>query len=265
MQRRIGDLTIESIAGESAKFAAPMVLVHGLWCSAAVWRNFMGYLAHRGWTCHAVNLRGHGDAGGSDVIAQLSIADYLGDLERVLATCEAAPVLVGHDLGGLLALSCPPGAARAVVALAPLVPGALGGTVNRVLSSWTARVAMLRSGALPPPSGRLGAAYLASPVPGGTTPESTRAARELRDDTFSVPSRRGTPTLLVAGEHDPFCPPPAVERLARHLGADFQIAERAGHAMAWAPGWEVLVAATHRWLIQTLGEPLLLLREDAEE
>ena len=265
MQRRVGDVTIESIAAESAKFAAPMVLVHGLWCSAAVWRKFMGYLAHRGWTCHALNLRGHGNAGGRDEIGGLSIADYVSDVQRVVAACDAAPVVVGHDLGGLLALACPAAATRAVVALAPLVPRAIGGTLNPVLSSWTARMAMCRSRPLPPPRGQLGARYFAEGAPGGVTGESPRATRELRDDAFSLPARSGRPTLVVAGERDPFCPPHVVERLARHVGAQVQTAENAGHAMPWGAGWEARVAATHRWLIQTLGEPLLLLRDDEEE
>ena len=265
MQRRVGDITIESMASESAKFAAPLVLVHGLWCSAAVWRKFMGYLAHRGWTCHAVNLRGHGDAAGRERISGVRIADYVGDLQRVIALCDTAPVVVGHDLGGLLALACSAAATRAVVALAPLVPRALGGRTNAALSRWRARAAMFRSRPLPPPRGKLGGEYFARGAPGGATAESARAARELREDAFNLPAHTGTPTLLVAGERDSFCPPHAVERLARQLGAQFQTAEHAGHALPWGAGWETRAATTHRWLIQTLGEPLLLLRDDEEE
>jgi pimeloyl-ACP methyl ester carboxylesterase len=265
MLRRIGDVTIESIAAGSAKFAAPMVFVHGLWCSAAVWRRFMGYLAHRGWVCHAINLRGHGDAAGRDEIGRVSFADYLRDLEGVLAACDAVPIVVGHDLGGLLALACPAAATRAVVALAPLPPRAISGTTSVVLSSWRARVATLCSRPLPPPRGRLGAAYFAHAAPGGTTAESARVARELRDEAFDLPAQRGRPTLLLAGERDRFSPPDALERWARRLGAQYEKAAGAGHAMPWGSGWEACVAAIHRWLIQSLGEPLLLLRDEQEE
>ena len=265
MQRRIGDVTIESIAAESAKFAAPLLLVHGLWCSAAVWRRFMGYLAHRGWSCHAMNLRGHGDAGGRDEIDRFSFADYLGDVRSVLAACDAAPVVVGHDLGGLLALACPAAATRAVVALAPFLPRTISGATNSVLSNWSARMALLRSCPLPPPRGRLGAAYFADGAPGGATAESARAAYELREGAFDLPAQIGRPALLVAGERDRFSPPDAVERWARRLGVQYRMVERIGHAMPWGPGWDACAAATHRWLIQTLGEPLLLLRDEQEE
>ena len=264
MQRRVGDITIESIASESAKFAAPLVLVHGLWCSAAVWRKFMGYLAHRGWTCHAVNLRGHGDAGGRDQISGVRIADYVSDLQRVIALCDTAPVVMGHDLGGLLALACPPAAIRAVVALAPLVPRAISGSVHpAMLSSWRARIAMWRARPLPPPTGKLGAEYFAAAPPGGATADSTLVAHELDDDVFQLRLGNGSPTLVVAGECDRFSPPGSVERLAQHARAQFRIAERTGHAMPWARGWEYQAAVTHRWMVQTLGAPLLL-RDDEE-
>ena len=265
MQRRVGDTTVESLASETTKFAAPLVLVHGLWCSAVVWRKFMGYLAHRGWTCHALNLRGHGDAGGRDQIGGVRIADYVSDLQQIIALCDTAPVVIGHDLGGLLALMCPAATTRAVVALAPLVPHAIGGSVRpAVLSSWQARIAMWRGRRLPPPKGKLGAEYFATVPPGGATADSTLAARELVDDVFHLDVGDEGQTLVVAGECDRFSPPTAVERLAQHVRAQFRIAERTGHAMPWATGWEQQAAATHRWIIRTLGEPLLLLRDDEE-
>jgi pimeloyl-ACP methyl ester carboxylesterase len=261
MQRRIGEVTIESIAAESPKFTAPMVLVHGLWSTAAVWRKFMGYLAHRGWTCHALNLRGHGAAG---VLRTVCFADYLSDVAQVVAACEAAPVVVGHDLGGLLALSCDAPATRAVVALAPLVPRAIGGTPNATLTRWRARLAMLRSGPLPPPRGKLGAEYFAHGAPGGTTLDSARTARELCGDAFSLAACGDRPALVVAGERDRFCPAAEVKRLAVHVGATLHTAEGAGHAIPWEAGWEQRVAETHRWLIRTLGEPLLAMRDEEE-
>ena len=203
--------------------------------------------------------------GGRDRISGVRIADYLNDLQQIIGLCDTAPVVMGHDLGGLLALACPPGATRAVVALAPLVPRAISDSVRpAVLSSWRSRIAMWRARPLPPPKGKLGAEYFAAAPPGGATVDSTLAAYELDDDVFPLRVGNESPTLVVAGECDRFSPPDAVERLAQHARAQFRIAERSGHAMPWASGWEQHVAATHRWIIQTLGEPLLLLREDDE-
>ncbi len=265
MQRRIGNITVESIASESEKFAAPLILVHGLWCRAAIWRKFMGYLAHRGWTCHAINLRGHGDAPGYKQIATVRFGDYLSDVEQAIGLCDAAPIVVGHDLGGLLALACPSGSARAVVALAPLAPRAIGGTVHPLLAGWRVRLATWRSRPLSPPRGKVGAEYFAMAAPGGVCADSIRVACELNDEAFELRAGPARPTLVMAGEGDHFCPPRAVERLARHVGAHFQTVERSHHAMPWEVGWEHCVATVHRWIIQALGEPLLLLHDTEEE
>src|SRR6516164_11408280 len=104
----VGPLLAEIIAPESEKFTAPLVLVHGLWDSPAVWRRWAGYLAHYGWRCVAVARREI--AGGIDA--------HVRDLRAAIAALAVPPVIVGHDLGALLALKCTD-AARAVVALGP--------------------------------------------------------------------------------------------------------------------------------------------------
>src|SRR5215831_4692050 len=111
MAVRFGPLRAEVTDPESERFTAPLVLVHGLWAGAAVWRRFAGYLAHRGWRCIALERRA--DAG-------LDLGAHADDLGAAIAALDAPPVVVGHDLGALLALRCAEGG-RAVVALAPLV------------------------------------------------------------------------------------------------------------------------------------------------
>jgi pimeloyl-ACP methyl ester carboxylesterase len=264
MQRRVGQVVAESIAAESAKFTASMLLIPGFWCAASVWRRFMGYLAHRGWACHALSLRGPAEAGRGGAIGAVQFADYADDVRKVIDSCEAPPVVVGHDLGGLLALACG-SSARAVVALAPVVPRAIAATAHPALTGMGARVAMLRSGPLVAPRGRVAAAYFGGGAPGGIRSDSGRVARELASSAFRLPPTCALPALVLAGERDAFCPPDAVEHLARHYGATFRSVEGASHAMPWEPGWERRVSEIHRWLIQTLGEPLLLPRDEEDE
>ena len=264
MPRRSGRITVETIAAESAKFTAPLLCVHGLWCTAAVWRRFMGYCAHRGWTCHAVSLRGRADRDAPAAVAAVRFADYLDDVREAIAACPTPPVVVGHDVGGLLALYA--GAtARAIVALAPWVPAALAASATRTRIGWAARVAAVRSRPLPVPRGQLATRYFASGPPGGATADSSTLVRELARQDFSLPARCGVPALVIAGERDVLSPPAAVEVLARRVGAECQVAAGAGHAIPWEPGWEQQVGVVHRWLVRTLGEPLLLEREDDEE
>ena len=263
MQRRVGQVAIESIAAESPKFSAALLFVHGLWCTPGVWRRFMGFFAHRGWTSYALHLRGHAGTASAPGVAA-GYADCVRDVGDVIAACDAPPVLVGHDLGGLLALASAP-RARAVVALAPVVPRQLSAAAHPLLSSWRMRLAMRRARPLPAPRGGMGAAYFGADPPGGTTPESSAVARELARGEIALPPRTAVPTLIVAGTADPFAPARDVERLAAHVGAEVRRIEGGPHAMPWAPGWEQRVGEIHRWLIQTLGDDLLLMREEDDE
>ena len=263
MQRRLGPLVIETIEAQSPKFTAPLLLIHGLWCTAAVWRQFMGYLAHFGWSCHAVNLRGHAGSELPVPIGRVRFADYLDDVRLAIAACAARPVVLGHDLGGLLALHCT-ATVPAVVALAPVLPQSMMTGANPALSTLRARLAMWRSRPLPVPRGRLGCGYFAPRAPEGMAPDYGTVARELTHGDLRFPVGTGTPQLVLAGTADAFSPPRDVERLARYTGATFRQLEGAGHALPWEPRWENRVNEIHRWLIQQLGESLLMMREEEE-
>ncbi|MFI5394865.1 MAG: alpha/beta fold hydrolase [Candidatus Binatia bacterium] len=261
-QRR-DPVVIETIAAEHPKFTAPMLLIHGLWCTAAAWHRFMGYLAHLGWTCHAVNLRGRAETQVPVSIGRVRFADYLDEVRGAVAACGGPPVVVGHDLGGLLALHCA-AAARAVVALAPILPLPLATEGTHTFLGMRSRLALWCSQPLPAPRGQRGSDYFAQGAPGGTRLDSGTVARELtqHDLGFSVDGR--VPLLVVAGAADTICRPYDVERLATYAGATYRCLEGVGHALPWQAGWENCVKQIHRWLVQQLGESLLVLNEEEE-
>lgn len=264
MQRRVGAATIESITAEHPKFTAPLLLVHGLWCTAAMWRPFMGYLAHRGWSCHAVSLPGRVPRSAAASVGMVSLADCIEQVRQAMRRCEATPVLVGHDLGALLALHSALPAPRAVVALAPLVPPQSGSGRRRLIPEIWARLAMRRAAVMPLPRRGAGIDYREFPPPGGTVPDSGRLAREVTDGGLRVALRCAAPTLMLVGAGDRVSPAPEVQRLAAAIGAVARVVADGGHALPWAPGWEQRVSEVHRWLVQTLGEDLLVPADDGE-
>ncbi len=95
----------------------PIVFIHGMGTSAATWDRCTELLADR-FTTIAVDLLGHGESPVPDDPAEYTRDRALADLDDVLAGLGAPAVLVGHSLGGYLALAhaatCP-GVARAVV------------------------------------------------------------------------------------------------------------------------------------------------------
>ncbi len=97
----------------------PIVFVHGMGTSAATWDRCSELLADR-FTTIAVDLLGHGDSAVPDDPAEYTRDRALTDLDDVLADLDEPAVLVGHSLGGYLALAhaaTRPGVVRAIVAL----------------------------------------------------------------------------------------------------------------------------------------------------
>lgn len=97
----------------------PIVFLHGLGTSAATWDRCMDLLADR-FGVVAVDLLGHGGSPVPDDPAEYTRDRALLDIDEVLATLDAPAVLVGHSLGGYLALAhaaTRPGVARGVVVL----------------------------------------------------------------------------------------------------------------------------------------------------
>jgi pimeloyl-ACP methyl ester carboxylesterase len=105
----------------------PIVFVHGMGTSAATWERCMDLLADR-FTVVAVDLLGHGGSPVPDDPDEYTRDRALADLDDVLANLAAdasvgtrgPAVLVGHSLGGYLALAhaaTRPGAVRGIVVL----------------------------------------------------------------------------------------------------------------------------------------------------
>jgi pimeloyl-ACP methyl ester carboxylesterase len=132
--QQLGPLRAEVTYGEGGKFTAPLLLVHGLWSTALVWRPFAGYLSHRGWTCNAVELRRSGEESGGEVEAGVAV------LRAAIQALEAPPVIVGHDLGATLAPFCAD-LSRALVLVAPLSLPPVAASAPRALHEAGGRLA----------------------------------------------------------------------------------------------------------------------------
>jgi len=98
---------------------APIVFLHGMGTSAATWNRCMELLDDR-FTVVAPDLLGHGDSPVLEDPSEYTRDRTLVDVDDILAGLDAPPVLVGHSLGGYLALAYAatrPEAVRGVVVL----------------------------------------------------------------------------------------------------------------------------------------------------
>jgi pimeloyl-ACP methyl ester carboxylesterase len=248
MPSQLGPLPVEITEPESAKFTAPLLLVHGLWSRAAAWRRFAGYLAHRGWRCLAVDL------GAIEALSARGDA-----LRSAITSVEVPPVVLGHDLGATLALRCGD-VSRAIIALAPLVgpPFADPAPALRSAGSWLAR---RRAAPLRAPRGEWQTVYPNADLrePAGVVHDIVAGGLRL------VPLPRALPALVFSGDHDRLLDVTRAAAFADRIGAEHQLLQGAGHAILDEPNWEDRVAAVHRWIIQRLGVDLLALYEEAWE
>ncbi len=257
-----------AVAGDAAahdRRPPPTVCLHGWGASAYAYRHILGPLAASGVEAHAPDLRGHGwsdkplapAAYTPDALAgwTLRLLDALA-LDRVL--------LVGHSLGGAIALHTTRQAPDRVAALVLLAPLGLD-TVERIeqirrltpsaIDAWLPRVAGVRAltalalhtayGRIGRPTARDVDEYWAPTA----DPAFARAARLiLHADpwaAFAPDALAGIPqpTEVVAGARDNLLRADALRRLTGALprGA-FDLVPDAGHVLAEEVPGRVLAA-----------------------
>ena len=101
------------------ELGVPIVCIHGMGTSASSWADVMARLRdhHR---VLAVDLLGHGNSPVPDDPEHYTRDRALEHIDELLATLDEPAVLVGHSLGGYLALAhaaTRPGVARAIVVI----------------------------------------------------------------------------------------------------------------------------------------------------
>ena len=140
----------------------PIVLVHGAWGGAWVWRRVLGPLRQAGHEVHAVTLTGDGDRSHLRH-PEINLSSHVADVVAAVVAEELRNVvLVGHSYGGMVVtgaadrlLQDDPQAVSAVVYVDAMVP--LSGErwcdthAPEVVAQRTAS-AQAHGGAFPPPS-----------------------------------------------------------------------------------------------------------------
>jgi non-heme chloroperoxidase len=94
---------VESWLPERRSRRKPLLFVHGELTGSWVWERFLGFFASRGWEGHALNLQNHFWSRTVDP-TELSFETYTEDVVAVLSRLGPTTVVIGHGMGGLLAL-----------------------------------------------------------------------------------------------------------------------------------------------------------------
>lgn len=222
-------LYIESWLPERRSRRRPLYLLHGELGGSWLWERYLGYFAQRGWEGHALNLRAHFWSE-TDELEKLDLVSYTADAEAGLLALGRPAVVVGHGMGGLLAMLLAqrqpvqalvlisPGLPRPIrpqppAPLARLVPPIF----RRELIGWAGAVDQLQ---------RLNTDLTVRDVArvqhlmGG---ESGAARRQMLEGVSADRDvLAGIPTLVIGGGKDRQFPEQESERLAEWLGAEYQ-------------------------------------------
>lgn len=96
-------LYIESWLPERRSRRKPLLFVHGELAGSWLWERYLGYFAGRGWEGHALNLQNHHWSLTVDP-TELTFETYTLDVVAAMERLGPGAVVVGHGMGGLLAL-----------------------------------------------------------------------------------------------------------------------------------------------------------------
>ena len=241
----------------------PVLFVHGGYCDAWCWDpNFLPWFARRGMAAYALSLRGHGESGGSDLLWATGLDDYVADVERVCASLEEPPVLVGHSMGAAIVerlVATRP--VRAAALLAPLPPAGLLPVAARLAAEhpdYLFQMSRLDPGRLTNEVlVALEPFYFSDRIDRSTLREAAKhigseSPRALLDLSlrlhWGLPAREPPPMFVLGVHGDRICRPEDVAATARHHGVTATLLPGMAHMLMLEPGWEAAARALHDWM-----------------
>jgi pimeloyl-ACP methyl ester carboxylesterase len=246
-------------------------MIHGAFSGGWVFEEFGERFRAAGHRVATPDLPGHRPGDPPSAVVGLSMRDYADAMVREARNLERPPIIVGHSLGGLVALLT---AARVktagLVLLAPSPPwGIAGATLEEAISAvalyalgpyWAQAIqpefnAFSRFNVDRLPKAERRAVFERMGA------ESGRALFETLNwwldpfmTTLAQPARIGAPILAVVGEKDVIHPPGTVGETARRLGAQFKVLPNMSHWLPAEPGWREVADLSLAWLEQAEAE-----------
>ncbi|MHB8845497.1 MAG: alpha/beta hydrolase [Nitrospirota bacterium] len=240
----------------------PLLFVHGMFCSAWVWENFLAYFAEHGYEAHALSLRGHGASEGRERLRLIRAAEYVEDVAHVAARLRSAPVLIGHSLGGYvvqkyLETQTAPGA----VLLASVPPAGMfkmlaRHTVRRPWQTLKCHLTWSPYVTVETPS-LAREVFFSADMP---VEELNRHFARLQDESYCAcldatifnlprPDKINPPPMLVlSGANDVLHSRVEIEATAQIYGAHLEFIPNIAHVMMLEANWQKVSERILRWL-----------------
>ncbi len=253
---RVGPLRALRWIGASPRFSQTVLLIHGVWVGAHVWRQLAPYLARHGYTTYAVWLRHHHPGADHGRLNGVGLRDYAYDIVEAVDELNG-PVLIGHSMGGIIAqmataISNPAGLgllSSAPPLGIPAIPrlSFLASATRHFFGDFVGRQPM------GPFGDRVFHEHLhpeqRDALAGNAVFEPRRVARQL---AFWPPHVRRShvrcPVFVAGGDDDPIITPWQTRQIGRRYQVVPTLYEGRGHMPQLEPSWEVIGDDLMRWM-----------------
>lgn len=268
MQQLIAGLSAKHYPPAPAKFKSPLILVHGVWSGAWCWQSWATHFCNLGWDCFAIELRRRSTQNPMGNLQNFSFDDCVKDLQEVVRSFSTPPVLLAMNLGALIALKvCEQSKPSALILVSPSPPENLAEARSRpqrlLWLKYRLLILLHRPIQIDEKDFR---AYFLTQLPENlqralsrqTVPESSALVREFLLPRVHIDAGSlSCPTLVLGGSDDRITPAATTNRMAAWLGGEFKEYTGQGHWLIEHDG-ETTVRDIHRWIIQKLGDNILL-------
>jgi len=253
----IGGLAVDHLPAEGTK----VLFVHGSNGGSWYWENYMRAFVEAGYSCYAMNLRGHHpnpDLG--DELGKVSFYDYVKDLKTVLKELGNV-ILIGHSMGGIISQkACEDTPVLAAVFAASAPPDKVK---FRIGTPWMLIVESIKNAKriknrlplLPAwkPARKAALNNMgeeeAKAAFARFVPESCVAGIEIGQDKIPVDlSKVKFPMLTIGAKNDKTAPWKMEVDISKFHNTDLVLLENHGHMFMIEPGWEATARQMIDWL-----------------
>jgi pimeloyl-ACP methyl ester carboxylesterase len=263
---KLDNLAVETVFADAASVPCSLLFIHGAGGTGRYWSHYLSYFGRRGWNAFALSLRGHSPSDREEGLAQITLEDYLDDVDKVLQRLNLRRVvLIGHSLGGLIAqkasenrpsvaalvtlCSAPPlGIAMALHDDAPyagMIIKTLWGLMNMkpVKTTFSLAEKTLLNNIEPERRKDVFDLFVA---------ESLVVGYQVAQGYPVNPGRIACPKLVVGCGRDRVAPPEQQKALAAFLGADYREYPHLAHLPMLETDWKTVASDIASWLIKNV-------------
>lgn len=260
-------IKVHRYPGGAGSGQASLLFVHGAYASSSYWTlHFIPFFQRHGYDCFAVDLAGHGDSDGREVLDEFGIDDYADDVAHAMNMIGKPAIVIGHSMGALvLQRYLEKGAALGAVFLSPVPPTGTAGSATQLALRYPSFFQALQDTVHGRHSAEdrdlMARIYFSAEATGEdisrfldfVSPESDKATAEMALLSSRPPARRcKLPALVIGGEEDMIFPPSMLFFTALHWNAEMVRIPGAGHMLPIDWNWQAVATRMHEWMASRL-------------